>query len=256
MRVSIQPDAAAAAAETVRVIAETLHERREAVLGLATGGTMEPVYDGLIETHRRGLSFAGATTFNLDEYVGLAPDHPQSYRSYMQARLFDHVDVDPARTHIPRGDTEPEKAAQEYEALLAAHGPIDLQLLGLGRNGHIGFNEPTSSLASRTREKTLTRSTREANARFFGEGETPPVTAITMGIASIMEARQVLVLAVGEAKAAAARAMVEGPVTSMCPGSALQYHRHATVVLDEAAASELELRDFYAEADPRLAREG
>ena len=249
MRVRIEPDAAAAAALAVCVIAARVREKPDAVLGLATGGTMEPVYAGLIAAHRDGLSFALATTFNLDEYVGLAPGHPQSYRSTMRALFFDHVDLDPARTHIPRGDLPPERAAQDFETLLARHGPIDLQLLGLGRNGHIGFNEPVSSLASRTREKTLTASTRRANRRFFGDGEEPPRTAVTMGIGTILEARRLLVLAVGAAKAAAARAMIEGPVAAICPGSALQFHPEVTVIVDTAAAAELALRDHYAEAE-------
>lgn len=245
MRVRIHPSARSAAAEVARLVVETLRDRPAAVLGLATGGTMEPVYDLLIAAHRSGLSFARATTFNLDEYVGLASGHPQSYRSYMSAHLFDHVDLDRGRTHIPRSDMPPEDAAAEYEALLTLHGPVDLQLLGLGRNGHIGFNEPTSSLASRTREKRLTESTLAANGRFFAEGETQPATAVTMGIGSIMEARRIVVLVTGAAKADAARAMIEGPVSAMCPGSALQFHRHVTVILDEAAAANLTLRDHY-----------
>ena len=245
MRVRIHPSAESAAEEAARRIAKVLRNKPDAVLGLATGGTMEPVYERLIAAHRGGLSFARATTFNLDEYVGLPPGHSQTYRSYMAARLFDHVDIDPDRTHIPRGDGVPEEAAAEYEALLTLHGPIDLQLLGLGRNGHIGFNEPTSSLASRTREKRLAKSTLAANARFFEAGETQPTTAVTMGIASIMEARRIVVLVTGAAKAKAARAMIEGPVSAICPGSALQFHRHVTVILDDAAAAELWLRDHY-----------
>ena len=248
MRVRIHPSAASAAEEAARRIVETLGHKPDAVLGLATGGTMEPVYERLIAAHRDGLSFARATTFNLDEYVGLPPSHPQSYRSYMAARLFDRVDLDPDRTNIPRSDGPPEEAAAEYEALLALHGPIDLQLLGLGRNGHIGFNEPTSSLASRTREKRLTDSTLAANARFFEADETQPTTAVTMGIASIMEARRIVVLVTGAAKAEAARAVIEGPVSAICPGSALQFHRHVTVILDAAAAAGLALRDHYVAA--------
>ena len=248
MRVRIHPSAESAAEVASRRIVAMLRGKPDAVLGLATGGTMEPVYERLIAAHRDGLSFACATTFNLDEYVGLPSGHPQSYRSYMAARLFDHVNLDPERTHIPRGDGVPEEAAAEYEALLTLHGPIDLQLLGLGRNGHIGFNEPVSSLASRTREKRLAESTLVANARFFEAGETQPTTAVTMGIASIMEARRIVVLVTGPAKAGAARAMIEGPVSAICPGSALQFHRHVTVILDEPAAAELTLRGHYAAA--------
>ncbi|SHJ24163.1 glucosamine-6-phosphate deaminase [Wenxinia saemankumensis] len=249
MRIVLHDTAEAARAFAVARIAATLAAKPDAVLGLATGGTMEPVYEGLIAAHRDGLSFARATTFNLDEYVGLAGDHPQSYRTYMRHHLFDHVDIAAARTHIPRGDIDPAEAAAAFEAALAASGPVDLQLLGLGHNGHIGFNEPSSSLASRTREKTLTRSTREANARFFGAGETPPHSAVTMGIGTILESRAILVLAVGAAKAGAVRGMVEGPVTARCPASALQMHPDVTVALDAGAAAELELIDHYREAE-------
>jgi glucosamine-6-phosphate deaminase len=249
MRVRIHETAAEAAEETADLIAETLRARPNAVLGLATGGTMEPVYSRLIEEHRRGLSFGGATTFNLDEYVGLSPDHPQSYRTYMKARLFDHVDIDPSRTFIPRGDIDPARASEDYERLLSQHGPVDLQLLGLGHNGHIGFNEPTSSLASRTREKSLTRTTLEANSRFFRNGERQPESAITMGIGSIMESRRVVVLAVGASKADAVAAMIEGPVRALCPGSVLQFHPHVMAILDSAAASRLTLQDHYARAE-------
>ena len=238
-----------ATARTVAMMAATVADKPDAVLGLATGGTMEKVYAGLIAAHRRGLSFADVTSFNLDEYVGLAPDHPQSYRRYMQRHLFDHLDIDPARTFIPRGDAEPEKAAADFEARIAAHGPIDLQLLGLGRNGHIGFNEPGSSLRSRTREKVLTRSTRQANARFFDNGEEPPQTAVTMGIGTIMDASAIVLLALGEAKAEAVARAVEGSVTAMCPGSVLQFHTDVTVIVDTAAAQALQMGEHYREVE-------
>ena len=241
--------AEAATARTIEMIAHQLLVKPASVLGLATGGTMERVYAGLVAATGAGLSFAEAVTFNLDEYVGLAPEHPQSYRSYMQRLLFDHVDIDPARTFVPLGDRDPGEAAVQYEGLLEAHGPVDLQLLGLGHNGHIGFNEPGSSLASRVREKTLTASTRAANRRYFDREDDVPLTAITMGIATIMEARRVVVLALGAGKAEAARRMIEGPVTSMCPGSALQYHQNAAVVLDTFAAAGLELAEHYREAE-------
>ncbi|QQA43184.1 glucosamine-6-phosphate deaminase [Pelagovum pacificum] len=254
MRVRVHEDPAAAAAEAAEVLARRLADRPEAVLGLATGGTMEPLYEDLIGRYKRGdLSFAKATTFNLDEYVGLAPDHPQSYRRYMEEHLFRHVDIDPARTHVPRGDLPPEEAAEAYETDLARLGPVDVQLLGLGRNGHIGFNEPTSSLASRTREKALTASTLRANSRFFGEGETQPTTAITMGIATIMEARHILVLAVGAKKAEAVVNMIEGPVAAMCPASILQHHPSVMVILDTEAACLLKLREHYTVAEQGVA---
>lgn len=249
MRVILCDCAGEATARVVDRIARTVSETPEPVLGLATGGTMEPVYAGLIEAHRAGLSFSAATSFNLDEYVGLPPEHPQSYHSYMARHFFDHVDLPEARRFLPRGDVDPGQSAAAFEVALQRHGPVDLQLLGLGHNGHIGFNEPGSSLGSLTREKTLTRRTREANARFFGEGEMPPRSAVTMGIGSIMRARAIVVLALGQGKAAAVAAAVEGPVTAFCPGSALQFHPDTTVYLDPAAASDLRLTEHYREAE-------
>ncbi len=244
MRLHVHPTPEAAATEAANLIAAQVTDKPSSVLGLATGGTMEPVYANLREKHESGLSFADAITFNLDEYVGLSGDHPQSYRRYMQHHFFDHVDICQSSAYLPRGDISPEEASEEYEALLQKFGPIDLQLLGLGRNGHIGFNEPLSSLASRTREKSLTKSTLEANSRFFNEGERQPTTAITMGIASIMDAKRIIVLAVGDGKADAVAAMIEGPVTSMCPGSILQMHAQVTVIVDEAAAAKLTMREY------------
>ena len=249
MRIVICDTGEAATGRVARRIAETVTRKPDAVLGLATGGTMDPVYRALIAEHEGGLSFAAATSFNLDEYVGLPPAHPQSYHSYMATHFFDHVDLPRDRRFLPRGDHDPDVAAADYEALIARHGPIDLQLLGLGHNGHIGFNEPGSSLASRTRDKALTRRTREANARFFAKGETPPDTAITMGIGTIMEARAVILLALGPGKAAAAAQVIEGPVSAICPGSALQFHPDVTIVLDEAAAADLTLKAHYREAE-------
>lgn len=222
------------------------------VLGLATGGTMEAVYARLIDYHRRGeVSFAQSRSFNLDEYVGLPPDHPRSYWRYMRGHLFDHVDFAEGATHLPRGDAaDPEAEAAAYEQAIVAAGDIGLQLLGLGANGHIGFNEPTSSLSSLTRIKTLTRSTRDANARYFDNPDDVPRLAITMGIGTIMRADEVVLLAYGEGKAEAAAAMIEGPLSAACPASALQMHRKATIVLDQAAASRLKLRDYYEEVHP------
>lgn len=252
MKILIHPTAEAAADAVAGLIAARLRARPASVLGLATGGTMEAVYQRLIALHRAGeCSFAQAQSFNLDEYVGLAPGHPCSYWHYMRAHLFDHVDMDPARGHLPRGDAaDPEAEAARYEAAIVTAGDIGLQLLGLGANGHIGFNEPTSSLSSLTRIKTLTRQTREMNARFFDRAEDVPRLAITMGIGTILRADEVLLLAYGAGKAAVAAAMIEGPVSAACPASALQMHRKVTVVLDEAAASELRLRDYYEAVHP------
>ena len=250
MKVLIFPNAELAVARAAEMIMSQVRARPDAVLGLATGGTMEPVYRAIL-AGASGLSFAGVTTFNLDEYVGLAPDHPQSYHRYMQHHLFGHLDIDPAKVHLPVGNADSPKAeAARYDAAIAAAGGIDLQLLGLGVNGHIGFNEPGSSLGSRTRIKTLTQKTRADNARFFGPGEAVPRYAITMGIETIMEAREVVLIATGPHKAEAVRNMVEGPVSTFCPASMIQFHRHATVILDEDAATRLQLRDYYQEVHP------
>ncbi len=251
MKVLILPDAAAATDRAASVLIDELRARPASVLGLATGGTMEPLYERLRASHREGLSFAQATTFNLDEYVGLGPDHPRSYHAYMREKLFDQVDIDPSRAHLPRGDTaDPHAEAAAYEDAIGRAGGIDLQLLGLGANGHIGFNEPMSSLASPTRIKTLTRSTRDANRRFFEGAEPVPRFAITMGIGTILRARACVLLATGAGKAGAAARMIEGPVSAACPASALQMHPRATVMLDRAAAAELELRSYYEHVHP------
>jgi glucosamine-6-phosphate deaminase len=252
MKVLIQSDADKAVACVAQLIAARLRRVPTSVLGLATGGTMEAVYARLIAARQAGeVSFAQARTFNLDEYVGLAPDHPCSYWRYMRAQLFDHVDLPADAALLPRGDaTDPEAEAARYEAAIVAAGDIGLQLLGLGTNGHIGFNEPTSSLSSLTRIKTLTRATRAANARFFAAPEEVPRLAITMGIGTILRADEVVLLAYGTAKAAAVAAMVEGPLSAACPASALQLHRKVTVVLDQEAASKLTLQDYYEDVHP------
>nr|WP_280517814.1 glucosamine-6-phosphate deaminase [Falsirhodobacter halotolerans] len=241
-----------AAGRAADLVAARLRRAPATTLGLATGGTMEAVYAALIARHRAGdCGFAAARSFNLDEYVGLAPDHPCSYWRYMREHLFGHVDFAPDRTHLPQGDApDPQAEADRYEAAIRAAGDIGLQLLGIGANGHIGFNEPTSSLASLTRVKTLARATRAANARFFSGSEDVPRLAITMGIATILRAEEVVLLAVGEAKAEAVARMIEGPVSAFCPASALQTHRRVTVILDDAAAGQLALRDYYEDIHP------
>lgn len=252
MKVLVLPTAQDAAQRTADLIASIVAASDQTVLGLATGGTMEPVYDDLVTRHVAGdLSFAGVTTFNLDEYVGLPPLHPQSYHSTMRSLLFDHVDIAPERCHLPKGDAaDPMTEAERYEAAISEAGGIDLQLLGIGNNGHIGFNEPTSSLGARTRIKTLTRDTRAANARFFDDPDDVPRYAITMGPATIMDARQCVLLATGAAKADAVARMVEGPVGADCPATALQWHPKATIVLDPEAASKLKLIAYYQYVHP------
>lgn len=256
MKVLILESAPKAEARAARIVADAVQANPRAVLGLATGGTMLPVYAELRRIHdAEKLSFAQVTTFNLDEYVGLAPDHPASYHSYMRQALFDHIDIDQRRTFLPRGDcADPNEEAEAYEARIGKAGGIDLQLLGIGRNGHIGFNEPTSSLGSPTRIKTLTESTREANRPYFAAGEATPKYALTMGIGSILAARKCLLVATGAAKAAAVASMIEGPVSAACPASALQLHARATVVLDEEAAGELALTSYYQHVHPAGAK--
>ncbi len=217
------------------------------VLGLATGSTPLKLYEKLIERTARGeLSFRRASTFNLDEYLGLDGTHPQSYRYFMNRALFDHIDIESGRTYVPNAvSADPRKAAEDYEQSIREAGGVDLQLLGIGVNGHIGFNEPYSSLGSRTRIKTLTARTIADNARFFADGEFQPNLSLTMGIGTILEARQIVLLATGRAKAPAVKDTVEGPVTAKCPSSALQLHPAVTVLLDAAAASALEEPAFF-----------
>jgi glucosamine-6-phosphate deaminase len=243
MEIIIQPNVEIATALAARLLGKIIREKPEVVLGLATGSTMEVLYRSL-EANK--LDWSGVTTFNLDEYVGLAPDHPQSYHHFMQKHLFQHVNVSPQSVNIPDGMAKNIPAECEaYERKLFAAGGIDLQLLGIGTDGHIGFNEQTSSLASRTRLKTLTPQTRKDNARFFGSEEQVPHHVVTMGIGTILESRHCVMLAFGARKAKAIAEAVEGPITSMNPASALQLHPKVTVFLDEAAAADLTLKNYY-----------
>jgi glucosamine-6-phosphate deaminase len=216
-------------------------------LGLATGSSPLSVYRELIRRHRKeGLSFAGVQAFLLDEYVGLPPSQPQSYAHVIRAEFTDHVGVASARVHSPDGVADDIfAAATEYDALVTARGKVDVQLLGIGANGHIGFNEPGSSLASRTRVKTLTEQTRHDNARFFAGIDEVPRHVITQGLGTICDARHLVLIATGEHKAEAVAAAVEGPLTASCPASVLQMHPHVTMVVDEAAAGQLKNADFY-----------
>jgi glucosamine-6-phosphate deaminase len=207
-------------------------------LGLATGSLPISVYRELIRRHRQtGLSFAAVQAFLLDENVGLPPSHPQSYAHVIRAEFTDHVDIDSDRVHSPNGVVDDVfVAATKYDALIAEVGPVDVQLLGIGGNGHIGFNEPGSSLGSRTRVKTLTEQTRRDNARFFTSADEVPRHVITQGLGTICDARHLVLIATGNHKAEAVAAAVEGPLTASCPASVLQLHPHDTVVVDEAAA--------------------
>jgi glucosamine-6-phosphate deaminase len=248
MDVVILDDSGAVALQGAGILADLLRRKPAAVLGLASGRTPRAMYRELVREHRdEGLSFAAVRTFNLDEYIGLEPDSPQSYRTYMQRELFDHVDIDRGNTFLPEcpPGVDPRDVGPNYEARIAACGGIDLQVLGIGRNGHIGFNEPASSLRSRTRVKTLTRETIEANRKDFDDPAEQPQLAVTMGIGTIMDAREILLLATGDGKAEAVRQLVEGPVSALWPATALQMHEKVTVLLDEAAASRLSLRDYF-----------
>jgi glucosamine-6-phosphate deaminase len=222
-------------------------KRGATTLGLATGSSPLSVYRELIRRHRKeGLSFAEAQAFLLDEYVGLPPSHPQSYAHVIRAEFTNHIDMDSTRVGVPDGVADDIfTAASEYDALIAAKGPVDVQLLGIGSNGHIGFNEPGSSLGSRTRVKTLTEQTRRDNARFFANIDEVPRHVITQGLGTICDAKHLVLIATGGHKAEAIAAAVEGPLTASCPASVLQLHPHVTVVVDEAAAGQLKNADFY-----------
>lgn len=251
MEVLIVPDAAAAGERGARIIAALVRATPTAVLGLATGETQRPMYAALARRCRtRQLRLAEVTTFNLDEFVGVPADHRGSFRRAMHEQLFDLVEVDAARVHFPAAASVDEvpMICDRYEAAIATAGGLDLQLLGIGEDGHIGFNEPTSSLASRTRLKTLTERTVDGARAAFAPGE-PPRHVVTMGIATILSARRCLLLATGARKARAVAAMVEGPLTSMVPASALQLHARATVIVDEAAAAQLTLAAYYRDVE-------
>ena len=228
-------------------IGELLGHKPNAVLGLATGSSPLPIYDELAGRHERdGLDFSRAHGFALDEYVGLPAGHPESYREVIRREFTNRVNIAPENVHGPDGTAADIPAAcQAYEDSIAAAGGIDLQLLGVGTDGHIGFNEPGSSFASRTRIKSLIEQTRRDNARFFNSLAEVPHHVLTQGLGTIMEARHVILVATGAQKAQAVREFVEGPVAAICPASVLQFHPHATVLLDEAAASALKLADFY-----------
>ena len=230
-----------------RVVAKTLNAKPNAVVGLPTGSTPLSLYQELVRMHKEeGLDFSQVTTFNLDEYVGLTQDHEQSYHYFMHENLFKHINIPTQNIHIPSGTTDNYEAfCKWYEDRIVECGGIDLQVLGIGSDGHIAFNEPTSSLGSRTRIKTLAKQTIDDNARFFDSPDEVPIYAITMGVGTILEAHKILLMASSTSKAAAIAAAIEGPVTSMITASALQLHRDVMFVLDQEAASELKLLDYY-----------
>ncbi len=247
MEVIVRPTPDDVARVAADVVAGVVARRPAAVLGVATGSSPVGVYAELARRVEDGrLDLSGVTAFALDEYVGLPAGHPQAYAAVVARDVTGPLRLDPARVHVPDGGAaDLEAAAEDYERAIADAGGVDLQLLGIGGNGHVGFNEPTSSFGSRTRIKTLTARTRADNARFFASPDEVPLHCLTQGLGTILGARRLLLVAQGEAKAEAVAAAVEGPLTSMCPGSALQLHPRATVVVDEAAAARLTLVDHY-----------
>ena len=241
----IVADAAAAGAIVADEIARLVRANPEAVLGLATGSTPVPVYAAL-PSRLAGVDVSRVRGFALDEYVGLDPAHPESYRSVIAREVVEPLGLDPARVRVPNGSLEGiEHAGDDYERALAEAGGVDLQILGIGTDGHIGFNEPGSSFASATRVKTLTRQTRQDNARFFDSIDDVPRHCITQGLGTILRARHLVLLAFGKGKAEAVAGAVEGPITASVPASAIQLHPHATVVIDDAAASDLRFAEYY-----------
>jgi glucosamine-6-phosphate deaminase len=247
MQVIIRPDKESACDLAAAIINKRITRHLDSVLGLATGHTMEMLYDNLAERYRNdGLDFSLIRTYNLDEYIGIPPEHPNSYRHYMNEHLFNKVNIDLRNTHLPLGmANDLERECYMYERSIRVNGGIDLQLLGIGASGHIGFNEPLSALKSRTRDKALTPTTIEQNQMYFDPPESMPKRAITMGVGTILEAKRILLLVTGSTKANILAKAVEGPITSMVSASALQLHEKCTVVVDEHAAAELQEVEYY-----------
>ena len=232
---------------SAEIVSGEIRKKANLTLGLASGDTPVGTYKELVKLHAQGgLNLSKITTFNLDEYVGLAPTHVNSYYYFMNEYLFNHININPAKMYVPQGNTDdPDIFCEWYEKKIKEAGGIDLQILGIGRDGHIAFNEPGSSFASRTRVVALCKETIEDNARFFDTIEDVPRVAITMGVGTILEARKILLIANGKKKAKVCAEFIEGPVTPMLTASALQLHDHTTVVLDEEAASMLERKEYY-----------
>lgn len=248
MRIYREKDYEAMSRRAAQIIAAEIVHNPACLLGLATGSTPEGAYRYLVDWYKQGLlSFKDVRSVNLDEYVGLAPDHDQSYRYFMQSNLFGHVDIDPANTRVPDGLTRDAKAfCDEYDAFIRAQGYVDLQLLGIGRNGHIGFNEPGGCFVKETHVVDLAESTIDANARFFASRDDVPKQAISMGMGAIMGAKKVLLCASGEEKADAICGSILGSISPSCPASILQLHPDVIVVVDEAAFSKLAAAGFQA----------
>lgn len=247
MQVIIRPTPEEATRVVARAVEKEVRANPDTVLGLATGSTMERLYQLLVKKHKEEhLDFSLVRTFNLDEYVGLTPDDRHSYHAYMHEHLFRHINIDRRNTHLLDGMAKDLAVeCQRYEDLIAHCGGIDLQLLGIGNDGHIGFNEPLSALQSRTRDKSLAPATLAQNARYFGNVAHMPHRALTMGVGTILSCKRLFLLATGSAKAAIIAKAVEGPITSMISASAIQLHPHVTVVVDREAGADLAAREYY-----------
>ena len=258
MRVIIEKDYEAMSKRAAGFVAEIVRNKPDCVLGLATGSTPVGMYKELIRMHEEeGLDFARVTTFNLDEYYGVAPEHDQSYHYFMHDNLFNEINVSAANINVPSGTApDVDAACAHYEQMIEEAGGIDIQVLGIGGDGHIAFNEPGSSLASRTRLVTLDEKTISDNARFFEKKEDVPLSAITMGVGTIMEARKCLILANGAKKAEVIAKAVEGPITSQITSSALQMHPDTIVIVDEEASTAFKRKEFYLHSEKILAQLG
>src|SRR5580698_3275316 len=248
MLLILKPDKEQLGREGARIVAGAIRRNPKIRLGLATGSTMLTFYKELVRLHREeSLDFSGIVSFNLDEYLGLPATHPESFHYFMHENLFRHVNAKPENIHIPDGTVSEnyDRYCSSYEQSIRDAGGIDLQILGIGRNGHIGFNEPTSSLGSRTRLKVLSKETTDDNRKFFAAEEKVPECAITMGIGTILEAKRILLLASGPSKAAAIAQGIEGPVTASVTASALQLHPEVTFIVDQQAGAQLKHHDYY-----------
>jgi glucosamine-6-phosphate deaminase len=248
MLLVLKPNSEELGREAARVVANAVRRNPALRLGLATGSTMLAMYRELVRLHQReSLDFSRVVTFNLDEYLGLSANHPHSFHNFMQQNFFTHVNVDPDNVHVPDGSIKGnyQQYCASYEEAIRSAGGIDLQILGIGRNGHIGFNEPTSSLGSRTRLKVLSKETIQDNRRFFASEDEIPQCAITMGIGTILESKRILLLANGSAKAAAIARAIEGPLTASVTASALQLHSDVTFIVDRQAGAELKQQEYY-----------
>lgn len=244
--VAIVPDAVAGGELAAARIADLVTRDPRTVLGLATGSTPLTTWEALERHRAAGLDFSAVRGFALDEYVGLPAGHPESYRAVIDREVVARLGMDPAQVHVPlEPGSDPRTAGEAYERAIAEAGGVELQVLGIGRTGHVGFNEPGSSLASPTRLKTLHPQTRADNARFFDSIDEVPIHCVTQGLGTILRARTLVLLAWGEAKAESVAAAVEGPVSSAHPGSVIQLHPDVLVIVDEAAASQLANQDYY-----------